>query len=114
VILFKAEHVPMIRSGRKTQTRRTWDKCRVKVGSVHIAQTGGFGKGAKQFARLLITGVRRERLGDITEADAKAEGYPTVSDYKNIFASIYGRWTPDEMVWVVDFERIKEVTPCQP
>ncbi len=104
MILFKAEHIPLILDGRKTQTRRTGKK-RWTVGSVYQAKTGF--KAEDVFAKLLIIGVRKERLGAITEADAQAEGCDNIEEYKQVFARIYGKWTPDEDVWVVDFERLE-------
>lgn len=53
--------------------------------------------------RVKITGVRREKLGAISEADARKEGYPSVGTYREAFARIYGFWDPDVEVWVVDF-----------
>jgi len=105
VILFKPEHVQPILEGRKTQTRRTGKK-RWNVGSVHQAKLN-FKKGSKPFAYLKITDVRQERLGNITEADAWAEGYGSIEEYKEVFKQIYGYWNPDINVWVVNFEVVK-------
>lgn len=105
MILFKPEHVPMVLDGRKTRTRRKGKK-RWKVGSIRQAKTGF--KKDDVFASLRILAVREERLDDITEADARAEGYASIEAYKQVFVRIYGEWTPDENVWVIDFER------CQP
>ena len=102
MILFKREHKEPILTGRKTQTRRK-GKDRWKVGSTHQAKLGF--KKDDWFADLVITGKRQERLGDISEADARAEGYNSIEEYIEVFTRIYGSWMPDEIVWVIDFVR---------
>lgn len=65
---------------------------------------------------LLIKGVRVERLQDISESDARAEGIPN-GDYavrpdisfKKLWESINGTesWAANPWVWVIDFERMR-------
>ena len=106
MILFKPEHVPMILEGRKAQTRRL-GKRRWKVGSTHQAKTTLFGKA---FAQLRVTGVRQQRLCDISDEDVKCEGYLTRADYYDAFVLInrLGTYTLGELVWVIDFELVKD------
>ncbi|EOA2991850.1 hypothetical protein ACHZIB_003271 [Yersinia enterocolitica] len=77
---------------------------------------------------LLITGVRVERLQDISQEDAQAEGMeltgwrPTYSDpdsggeyetpydnFAELWTSIYGEesWQANPWVWVINFERME-------
>lgn len=103
MILFKPEHVPMILSGRKTQTRRRWKRPRVRVGSIHEAKTGF--KKDDVFARIRITGLRQERLGDISDEDVYREGYDSREALADVWRRIHGLDPdPNEWVWVVDFE----------
>ena len=83
---FKPIHVPLILAGEKVQTRRSWKKARAKVGAIHLAKVQMLSK--EYFARLLILAVYEERLGDISEEDARAEGYPTKYDYLVAFQKI--------------------------
>ncbi len=103
MILFKQEHVGLILEGSKTQTRRLWKRPRARVGSVHQCRTSYF---AEPFARIRILNVQQQHLGDITDADALAEGGYTVSDYIDVWMRINGNgsWNPAEVVTVVDFE----------
>lgn len=64
---------------------------------------------------LEVTGVHVERLQDISEADALAEGVaPEAPDecalaFRRLWESINGpdSWAADPWVWVVEFKRIK-------
>jgi len=65
---------------------------------------------------LEITGIRVERLQDITEEDAKKEGvtiteyyamsrHPHRSAFIDLWDSIYSNWDANPWVWVVEFRR---------
>lgn len=63
---------------------------------------------------LEIVGVSVERLQDISEADAKAEGVENpfggwVGGYQKLWESINGpgSWNANPWVWVVEFKRIE-------
>ncbi|KJN69201.1 phage-like protein [Enterobacter hormaechei subsp. steigerwaltii] len=69
---------------------------------------------------LEIAGVRVERLNDISECDAKAEGAPTeccvIGDkhflgFRSLWKSIYGdeSWRSNPLVWVIEFKVVPNV-----
>jgi len=102
MISFRPEHVQPVLEGRKTQTRRLGKK-RWNVGAIHQCRTRLFD--GEPFARVRITSVRRQRLGDISPGDVAREGYRTRADYRRAWEAIYGSpWEDDLEVWVVDFK----------
>lgn len=58
---------------------------------------------------LEVTGVRVERLGDVSESDARAEGVQSVAEFKELWASINGpsSWDANPWVWVVEVKRVE-------
>lgn len=109
MILFRREHVEPILAGIKVQTRRTWEKPRARVGTVHLAKTKMLS--TEYFARLEILAVYPERLGDISEEDAIAEGYPSRAAYLQAFARINRQTVGDDFfeqpVYVVRFRVVQ-------
>lgn len=104
MILFKPEHVAPILAGTKTQTRRIWKKPRAKVGAIHLAKTKMLSK--EYFARLEILEVYQERLINISDDDANAEGYAGADAYLDAFCKInHLKNVPDIQVHVVKFRR---------
>jgi hypothetical protein len=55
----------------------------------------------------LVTSVERARLGDMTDADARTEGYPDLESYKQIILRMHTgmTWDEDSLVWVHTFKR---------
>jgi hypothetical protein len=53
----------------------------------------------------IVTDVKRERLGDMTDEHAKAEGYPSLSLYRDIILRMHAgmSWNEDALVWVHSF-----------
>jgi len=106
-MFFKDEHIAPILGGRKTQTRRKINrtgKCPYIPG--HAYQCRSDYKAAGVFAFILVKNVRQERLGDITDEDANREGYANRIDYLDAFERIYKSLDLDEIVWVIDFEKV--------
>lgn len=107
-MLFKPEHVNMILAGTKTQTRRAWKRPMAKVGGVYRVKTKMLSK--EYHCLIEVTGLRKERLGDISEADAQREGYQTVTHYWRAWCRInrVDKADPNQEVYVIDFRRHTE------
>ena len=57
---------------------------------------------------ILITRKFRQKLGDISQADAQAEGYKNLEEFKKAWTEIYGPWNPQKVVTVYEFKKIDE------
>ena len=106
-MLFKKEHKDMILSGKKTVTRRNWKKLMVKVGGIYKAKLKLLSK--DYFAKIKITKLDIQHLGDITLDDVKKEGYDSYEDFKRIWKKINGKWLPLQVVDVIEFEVVEKV-----
>lgn len=56
----------------------------------------------------VVTAVERARLGDMSDADARAEGYPDLAAYKGVILAMHKgmSWDEDALVWVHRFKRV--------
>lgn len=57
-----------------------------------------------------VVSVERQRLGDMTDQDAQAEGYPNLDFYKDLILKMHQgmNWEDEHLVWVHNFQCIKE------
>jgi hypothetical protein len=69
-------------------------------GSTHQARTRLFGE---PFAMLNVLRVWQEPIGDVSDDDARAEGYLKRDDFLAAFTRINGDVPLDEVVWCVEF-----------
>lgn len=73
------------------------------------------GAGYKVYGYIEIIKKRRVRLGDLTEEDARREGFASLEALREAWTRLYGHpWNPDEEVWIYTFrliERRIEPTP---
>jgi len=82
-------------SGQKTQQRR--DGLYAYPGETFVLEGVDF----------VVTGVDRQRIGDMTDEDAQAEGYPSLATYKDMILKMHANmeWNEDGLVWVHCFKR---------
>lgn len=55
----------------------------------------------------IVTALKRQSLGEMSDADAQSEGYPSLEMYKSLILSMHKgmAWNGDARVWVHCFER---------
>lgn len=116
-MLFKSHHLPMIRSGSKTVTRREWADTYSgpNVGTVVAAKTELLKPDAECDCFIRITGKRAEPLGEITPESARREGdYEGIEDFRDGYEDVYGEgaWEPEKVVDVVEFEYVGRERPA--
>ena len=98
---FSKIHAEQIVKRIKTQTARKSKDPRLQTGAIVRAQI-------THYADLRITNVMRKKLGDFTEEDAKREGGYTLEEFKQVWTNLHGHWNPEEYVYVIQFNFLKE------
>ena len=104
MLLFRPHHIPMIRDGRKTESRRMWEKARVSEGSYQQVKKLIFTK--EHFGYIQIRKLYRQHLLDITEESAQREGGYMRAEYLRAFHEIYPGVGENPELWVLEFEYI--------
>lgn len=104
-MLFRPNHIDLIKQRIKRESRRAWKgKPKVKVGRFYPIMRDYRHKHNPDDGYILIEKLWRQRLGDMSEQEAQAEGGYTLAEYKEVWIDINGSWNSDEVVWVVDFD----------
>lgn len=82
-------------AGRKTQQRRN---------GVYAYPGESFELESVKFN---VTALEQQRLGDMTDSDAQAEGYPSLAMYKDLILRMHAgmTWNEDDLVWVHTFSK---------
>ncbi len=114
----------LLLSGRKTQTRRvtkagestipaddrivavqTHGREKYRVGKTYAVQPS---RNEASVARIRLLGIKRERAGDASLADAQAEGYASREAFFAQWQTIHGVDSLDRAVWVLTFELARD------
>ncbi|WML48752.1 ASCH domain-containing protein [Neobacillus sp. PS3-34] len=92
------EDVAKVLNGEKTATRRNGRYA--DVGEIMTLEGRGF----------VVEKVYSQSLGELTEENAKQEGYASLEDYKNSILSMHPGmpWVPQMRVWVHEFRPVQE------
>jgi hypothetical protein len=115
-VIFRPELAAKVMAGEKTVTRRVFsdnpgspwwgEGCALLVGGVYSVCPG---RGEYAIGHVRVTSVTSERLCDIGEVDARAEGFKDRAEFLQAFAGINPRVPLDVSVWRVAFEVVPEV-----
>ena len=107
-MLFKRTLLEKIIAGEKTVTRRPTERKpgrrRYEVGE-KVGVRNGYYK-PRDF--IIITKRFRQKIGDMTDEDARKEGLKDLAEFKEIWKKCYGKWTPSKVVYVYEFKLATE------
>lgn len=105
-MLFRPDMIEKILAGEKTQTRRVWEKARVKVGNTYAIKKQYYQKNADAPGFYLVLGLKQENLGAILSRpeDIKAEGFDSGEHFIETWTELHGEPDWNALVWVIDFE----------
>lgn len=115
-MIFSSPLFDLVLAGRKTQTRRTLVEgkaCRYKVGRTYPVQRT---RTSKSSGRILILATHEERLRQITDDDAIAEGFSSRAEFLTYVSRLWKTKldTPEQRraflatrVWVITFRTVE-------
>ncbi|MDP2712295.1 MAG: ASCH domain-containing protein [Solirubrobacteraceae bacterium] len=116
-MILKPELIRQIRKGKKTAMRvvAKRGRCSYYVGHDYPVRSG---RDEKAACTITVLDIERQRLGDMTDDDVRAEGFRTILEYARYWLAVHDRqpadpdtydcWLRrhgDTQVWVVTFER---------
>ncbi|MFO0899058.1 MAG: ASCH domain-containing protein [Pirellulales bacterium] len=80
MLLFKKKFLPAIRAGEKTQTIRLWKHRRMRAGQRSYVPGVG---------HIVVETVERVALADLTDEDARRDGFATAGELQLELAHLY-------------------------
>jgi hypothetical protein len=102
-MMFNKDLLEMVLSGRKTQTRRR-HKHPLKEKQKYVVKRNWY-KNTEQYIQ--IKKVYPQKLGDVTQEEARKEGFSGLDEFREAWIRINGSWDPDMVVTVYEFELAK-------
>lgn len=97
VLTAPGRYLTLMRSGRKTSTIRVWAECRVASGEA-VTFTN-----YRESVRTRCMGVDRRAVRELTDRDARADGFDSLSELLAALTHHYPTLEPTTRVWVVRF-----------
>ncbi len=106
-MLFKRHLAARVKAGTKTQSRRV-SKIRYREGSIQPIQENY--KPGKAKDHIKINRRYEQKLGDMTEEQAKAEGFQSLEEFQKEWDAITKQpWNPEQFVTVYEFTLIEKI-----
>lgn len=99
-MIFRPEMAAKVLAGEKTQTRRRGLTTKYRELGDYAIQPG---RGKTAVGRLSVLEVRQQRLFDMTNAEAIAEGFHDVYGFQRYWQELHDEIDLDELVWVITF-----------
>ncbi len=103
--MFKRDLLDLVLSGAKTQTRRRHKRL-LKERKVYSLKRGWF---SDTGAKIRILRVFRQRLGEVSEEEARKEGFASLEEFREKWISINGSWNSEEEVVAYEFVLVKKI-----
>lgn len=113
-MIFQPDLAKLIVEGRKTVTRRRFsenprspwfhERCSYSEGQRFAVQPG---RGKERIAEAIVFAVFSERLGLMSEQDARREGFHDLHTFRVAWEAINGSFDADEVVHVIEFKLAK-------
>jgi len=94
----------LVRHPRLVEAAIRGDKTEQRRDGVYAWPGENFELGGVSF---ICTGLIRQRLGDMSDADARAEGYPGLDAYRDLILRMHKgmQWNENALVWLHRFRR---------
>jgi len=94
--------VEKVLRGEKLATRRPYTDTNVFYFEKLVGKIVRLYEGGKH-AYAVVTNVYVQRLGDVSDEDARKEGFPSLEEFKRVWREIYGSFNPEQRVVVIEF-----------
>lgn len=109
---FRPELAAKVMAGEKTVTRRLvsdnprspwWTGgCKLTLGKDYAVCPG---RGKSALGRVTVRSKYRERLGHLSDHEARLEGFPSAQAFEDAFTAINGSYDPDAIVWRIEWRK---------
>ncbi len=107
MIRFAERQVRKILAGEKRYTRINVP-CPWSVGEV-ITAVRMVEDIDRPFASLKITRIFEHTLAELTDDDARLEGYANRAEFFDAWKSIHESFSQDDKVWAIEFELVRQI-----